>query len=251
MREMFNKEFRDMRVRFLVMFFILLGTFVLLVVVKDYTQNLSEIIRSAPKNILEKFGVTDEFMKKLSRWDFYIITQWYGKNLGQFVPILAIIMAFPVFAREIENETMELLLVRVKRRRLFMVKFFIPLVFTLLALVVLAVLPLPVSWIIGESLDASSVFRYLLVETIGIFLWFSITIFFSLLFSDQVKPLIVSIALLAGTTALGSFIKLLSILNTYLYILKGDLVLWPSLAYTLAGVVFTYLSYKVLETKDF
>ncbi|WP_244857348.1 ABC transporter permease subunit [Thermotoga neapolitana] len=240
-----------MRVRFLVMFFILLGTFVLLVVVKDYTQNLSEIIRSAPKNILEKFGVTDEFMKKLSRWDFYIITQWYGKNLGQFVPILAIIMAFPVFAREIENETMELLLVRVKRRRLFMVKFFIPLVFTLLALVVLAVLPLPVSWIIGESLDASSVFRYLLVETIGIFLWFSITIFFSLLFSDQVKPLIVSIALLAGTTALGSFIKLLSILNTYLYILKGDLVLWPSLAYTLAGVVFTYLSYKVLETKDF
>ncbi|HBF10960.1 ABC transporter permease subunit [Thermotoga neapolitana] len=248
---MFNKEFRDMRVRFLVMFFILLGTFVLLVVVKDYTQNLSEIIRSAPKNILEKFGVTDEFMKKLSRWDFYIITQWYGKNLGQFVPILAIIMAFPVFAREIENETMELLLVRVKRRRLFMVKFFIPLVFTLLALVVLAVLPLPVSWIIGESLDASSVFRYLLVETIGIFLWFSITIFFSLLFSDQVKPLIVSIALLAGTTALGSFIKLLSILNTYLYILKGDLVLWPSLAYTLAGVVFTYLSYKVLETKDF
>lgn len=250
-REMFNKEFRDMRVRFLVMFFILLGTFVLLVVVKDYTQNLSEIIRSAPKNILEKFGVTDEFMKKLSRWDFYIITQWYGKNLGQFVPILAIIMAFPVFAREIENETMELLLVRVKRRRLFMVKFFIPLVFTLLALVVLAVLPLPVSWIIGESLDASSVFRYLLVETIGIFLWFSITIFFSLLFSDQVKPLIVSIALLAGTTALGSFIKLLSILNTYLYILKGDLVLWPSLAYTLAGVVFTYLSYKVLETKDF
>lgn len=248
---MFNKEFRDMRVRFLVMFFILLGTFVLLVVVKDYTQNLSEIIRSAPKNILEKFGVTDEFMKKLSRWDFYIITQWYGKNLGQFVPILAIIMAFPVFAREIENETMELLLVRVKRRRLFMVKFFVPLVFTLLALVVLAVLPLPVSWIIGESLDASSVFRYLLVETIGIFLWFSITIFFSLLFSDQVKPLIVSIALLAGTTALGSFIKLLSILNTYLYILKGDLVLWPSLAYTLAGVVFTYLSYKVLETKDF
>ncbi|AJG40015.1 hypothetical protein TRQ7_00825 [Thermotoga sp. RQ7] len=248
---MFNKEFRDMRVRFLVMFFILLGTFVLLVVVKDYTQNLSEIIRSAPKNILEKFGVTDEFMKKLSRWDFYIITQWYGKNLGQFVPILAIIMAFPVFAREIEDETMELLLVRVKRRRLFMVKFFIPLVFTLLALVVLAVLPLPVSWIIGESLDASSVFRYLLVETIGIFLWFSITIFFSLLFSDQVKPLIVSIALLAGTTALGSFIKLLSILNTYLYILKGDLVLWPSLAYTLAGVVFTYLSYKVLETKDF
>lgn len=78
---MFNKEFRDMRVRFLVMFFILLGTFVLLVVVKDYTQNLSEIIRSAPKNILEKFGVTDEFMKKLSRWDFYIITQWYGKIL--------------------------------------------------------------------------------------------------------------------------------------------------------------------------
>lgn len=248
---MFNKEFRDMRVRFLVMFFILLGTFVLLVVVKDYTQNLSEIIRSAPKNILEKFGVTDEFMKKLSRWDFYIITQWYGKNLGQFVPILAIIMAFPVFAREIENETMELLLVRVKRRRLFMVKFFVPLVFTLLALVVLAVLPLPVSWIIGESLDASSVFRYLLVETIGIFLWFSITIFFSLLFSDQVKPLIVSIALLAGTTALGSFIKPLSILNTYLYILKGDPALWPSLAYTLAGVVFSYLSYKVLETKDF
>ncbi|PLV56876.1 ABC transporter permease [Thermotoga sp. SG1] len=248
---MFNKEFRDMRVRFFVMFFILLGTFILLVVMKDYTQNLSEIIRSAPKNILEKFGVTDEFMEKLSRWDFYIITQWYGKNLGQFVPILAIIMAFPVFAREIENETMELLLVRVKRKRLFMVKFFVPLVFTLLSLVVLAVLPLPVSWIVGESLDASSVFRYLLVETVGIFLWFSITIFFSVLFSDQVKPLIVSIALLAGTTALGSFIKPLSILNTYLYILRGELTPWPSLAYTLTGVVFVYLSYKVLETKDF
>ncbi|MCD6552339.1 ABC transporter permease subunit [Thermotoga sp.] len=248
---MLTKEFRDMRVRFFVMFFILLGTFILLVVMKDYTQSLSELVKSAPKNVLEKFGVTDEFMKKLSDWNFYIITQWYGKNLGQFVPIFAIIMAFPVFAREIENETMELLLVRVTRRKLFTVKFFIPLVFTFLALFVLAVLPLPVSWIIGKSLDTNQVLRYLLVETIGLFMWFSITIFLSVLFSDQVKPLIVSIALLAGTTILGGFIKPLSILNTYLYILRGEMTVWPSLSYTLIGVVFAYLSCKILEVKDF
>ena len=248
---MLTKEFRDMRVRFFVMFFILFGTFILLVVMKDYTQSLSELVKSAPKNVLEKFGVTDEFMKKLSDWNFYIITQWYGKNLGQFVPIVAIIMAFPVFAREIENETMELLLVRVTRRKLFTVKFFIPLVFTFLALFVLAVLPLPVSWIIGKSLDTNQVLRYLLVETIGLFMWFSITIFLSVLFSDQVKPLIVSIALLAGTTILGGFIKPLSILNTYLYILRGEMTVWPSLSYTLIGVVFAYLSCKILEVKDF
>ena len=248
---MLTKEFRDMRVRFFVMFFILFGTFILLVVMKDYTQSLSELVKSAPKNVLEKFGVTDEFMKKLSDWNFYIITQWYGKNLGQFVPIFAIIMAFPVFAREIENETMELLLVRVTRRKLFTVKFFIPLVFTFLALFVLAVLPLPVSWIIGKSLDTNQVLRYLLVETIGLFMWFSITIFLSVLFSDQIKPLIVSIALLAGTTILGGFIKPLSILNTYLYILRGEMTVWPSLSYTLIGVVFAYLSCKILEVKDF
>lgn len=107
-----------MKVRFLVMFFLLLGTFVLLVVMKDYTPALTEMLKNIPEGFLEKFGVTEEFIKKLSEWNFYIITQWYGKNLGQFVPILAIIIAFPIFAREIENETIELLLVRLSEKAL-------------------------------------------------------------------------------------------------------------------------------------
>lgn len=113
---MIVKELKDMKVRFLVMFFLLLGTFVLLVVMKDYTPALTEMLKNIPEGFLEKFGVTEEFIKKLSEWNFYIITQWYGKNLGQFVPILAIIIAFPIFAREIENETIELLLVRLSRK---------------------------------------------------------------------------------------------------------------------------------------
>ncbi|ABQ46193.1 MAG: Uncharacterized protein XD64_0274 [Thermotoga sp. 47_83] len=248
---MIVKELKDMKVRFLVMFFLLLGTFVLLVVMKDYTPALTEMLKNIPEGFLEKFGVTEEFIKKLSEWNFYIITQWYGKNLGQFVPILAIIIAFPIFAREIENETIELLLVRLSRKKLFIVKFFAPLVFTFVALFVLALVPVPVSWFIGEKLDTGLVFRYLLVEMITIYLWFSITVFFSVISSDQVQPLIASIATLAGTTVLGGFVKTLSTLNTYSYVLKGDLTLWPSLIYTLTGVVFTYLSWKSFKTRDF
>ncbi|KHC90786.1 hypothetical protein Mc24_07653 [Thermotoga sp. Mc24] len=248
---MIAKEFKDMKVRFFVMFFLLFGTFVLLVVMKDYTPTLAEMLKNVPEGFLEKLGVTEDFINKLSEWNFYIITQWYGKNLGQFVPIFAIIMAFPVFAREIENETIELLLVRMSRRKLFNVKFFTSLVFTFLALTVLALVPIPVSWIIGEKLDTGLVFKYLLVEMITTYLWFSITVFFSVISSDQVKPLIASIALLAGTTVLGGFVRVLSALNTYSYVLKGEFTLWPSLIYTLSGVVFTYLSRRSFKTRDF
>jgi hypothetical protein len=108
-----------------------------------------------------------------------------------------------------------------------------------------------VSWFIGEKLDTGLVFRYLLVEMITIYLWFSITVFFSVISSDQVKPLIASIALLAGTTVLGGFVRVLSALNTYSYVLKGEFTLWPSLIYTLSGVVFTYLSRRSFKTRDF
>ncbi|PLV59462.1 ABC transporter permease subunit [Thermotoga sp. KOL6] len=248
---MFAKEFRDMRVRFLALFFVLLGTFMLLLIMKDYTQNLSDLIKTIPNDFLKKLGVTNEFIQRLSEWNFYILSQWYGKNLGQFIPILAIIMAFPVFAREIENETIELLLTRIQRRTLFGIKFLIPFLASILELAVLALLPIPVSWIIGEHLDSCSVFQYFLVEMVGLTLWFSVTIFFSMIFSDQIKPLIVSIAILSGTTVIGGFIKSLYFLNTYSYILEGSLNIRLTAGYILASVTFIFLSYKTFMKRDF
>jgi len=247
---MWRKELKDLRTRTLVFLFLFVGTFIFLVVMKDYTRSLSELLETAPKGLLERFGMTEEFIEKLGDWNFYVTTQWYGKNLGQFIPLFAIIVAFPLVAREVENQTIELLLARLSRKTVFFTKFSAPLIAFSIVTVAMVLLPLPVTAFLKETLDAGTVGKYLVTHLVGGILWYCVTFFFSILSSDQVRPLIISLALLGGTTTLG-IVRRLSFLNTFAYVMKGDPTFPQTLGYVLMSALIVGLSYRIFLEKDF
>ncbi len=245
-----RKELYDMRIRSLVIFLIMTALFFILAPMQKLTVEILEKYtgngRFLPENMIEK----------LKDWNFFIFSQWFGKNFGQFLPIIAVIMGFPLFAREYETGTIEYLLARRTRKRIFCDKFFSSVVVLLTILLVLSLLPGLYSLFTGKELNWKILLRYTVRSVISGFLWLSVAIFFSTIMNDQVKPLLSSFSLLTVTTVAGLW-KPLSFLNTYGYILGSDILkgtfergiygIW----YAAAGFLLILASYRIFQEKEF
>ncbi|HEY8542995.1 MAG TPA: ABC transporter permease subunit [Pseudothermotoga sp.] len=254
---MFNKEFYDMKLRTFVILIIGVGLFFVLApfqgitveMLKQYSQ-----MENVPK-FLEKL-MPKEFINNLSDWNFYIYSQWFGKNLGQMVPILAIIMAFPLFARETENGTIEFLLARKNRKKIFFSKSLLGILITIFLMAILSLLPAIYSPLAGEKLNYKILIAFLIHTLVGATFWFAITMFFSIISNDQVKPILISVGLLAITTAMG-IIKFTRFLNTYAYVLgskifqTGHLDIKYTLGSIAISVIVFFLSYITFLRKEY
>ncbi len=245
-----KKELYDMRVRTLFVLVIMLGIFFALAPLQNLTIKMLE----DQKKAVEKF-IPESFMEKLKDWDFYIYTQWQGKNLGQAIPIIAAVFAFPLFAREYENKTMEFLLVRKSRKYVFATKIAAGLLMTVSVILILEYLPLLYSAIAGKTLKVSIINAFALHQLSGAILWFAISLFFSTFMNDQVKPLLSTLGAIAVTTALG-ILKPLKFLNTYAFILGGQILktgkadIHYAFALFALGTVFLYISWLVFRKKE-
>ncbi len=240
-----KKEFLDMRVRFFLTLIVMLSLFFLVMALKDWgieilKKNQVELSKFAGKDLLEK----------LKDWNFYIYSQWYGKNLGQFIPIIGIIFAFPLFSREIENGTIEYLLTRRKRSRVFSDKVTVSLSLLIISIVILSLLPLIYTTFSSIRFNARYVPVLTLHAVIGSFVWYSVALLFSVIFNDQVKPLLSSFAILAITTVVG-IIKPLRFFNTYSYIMSAKGMTLEDIAYSIISIVFIYLSYEIFKREEF
>lgn len=217
-----KKEFLDIKVRAIVIFII---TFILFFSIAPF-QNILLGVLEKNKAVIEtyanKFGL-NSMISRLHDWNFYIFTQWFGKNFGQMIPIFAIILAFPLFSREIENGTMEFLLVRKSRNYVFYSKVFSCLIVGFSLIIIGSILPILYSFFAGKDFLNEYALKYIVHGLITVWFWNNITIFFSIIFNDQVKPILSSAGLLAITTALG-FLKPLKWLNTYSYSLGGKIL---------------------------
>lgn len=254
---MIKKEFSDMKLRTFVLLFLGIGFFFMvaplhkfaLEMLNEYTQ-----IPNMPR-FLERF-LPKGFVEKLSEWNFYIYTQWFGKNLGQFVPIFAIIMGFPIFAREIENGTIEFLLARSSRKRVFISKVLTVSLVVFFQMIVFSILPAIYSLFASKNLDYTYLLAYLIHTIVGALFWLAVTILFSVLSDDQVKPILGAIGTLAGTTVVAVF-KPLRFMNTYSYILGGKILSNGKMdvPYTLVllglSVALMLLSYVSFLKKEF
>lgn len=254
---MFNKEFYDMKLRAFVISIIGIGLFFVLAPLQDVTVEILKQytqMENVPK-FLEKL-IPKGFINNLSDWNFYIYSQWFGKNLGQMVPILAIIMAFPLFARENENGTIEFLLARKSRKRIFFSKSLLGILITIFLMTILSLLPAIYSPLAGEKLDYKLLVAFLTHTVTGSIFWFAVAMLFSIISNDQVKPILISIGLLAITTAMG-MIKFTRFLNTYSYVLgskifqTGHLDIKYTLGLIAISVVIFFLSYITFLRKEY
>lgn len=254
---MIHKELADMKLRSIVIFFLGAGLFffvapfhrLTLEMLNEYTQ-----LENMPK-LLERF-VPKNFIERLSDWSFYIYTQWFGKNLGQFIPILAMIMAFPLFARETENGTMEYLLTRNSRKKVFWSKVCIAITVLTVQMLTFSLLPGIYSWFASQDFKYEYLGAYTIHTLVGALFWFTLTVLFSVMYDDQVKPILTTVGILASSTVIGIF-KPLRFMNTYSYILgsriistgKMDVTYTVSLLSVIAVILMS--SYAIFLKKEF
>ncbi len=247
------KEFNDSKVRF---FSILLVTIALFFFVAPFQKYaVTMISESAQDPVLQKMGITEQFIQKLKDWNFYIFSQWFGKNFGQMIPILAIIMGFPLIARERENETLDFVLTRVSRKEVFFTKAFFCMVLLAGIITVGSFLPSIYSLFLGKEIMNEYAFKFYVHTLVSSIFWYTVSVFFSVIFNDQVKPLLASFGLLAVTTTLG-LLKPLSFLNTYKYVLgynifeKGNIDVKMTVGLLIISAVILVVSERLFENLE-
>ncbi len=254
---MLKKEFYDLRLRSFVILAIGVGLFFVLAPFQEITVEMLKQYSEAqnmPK-FLEKF-IPKTFVENLNDWNFYIFSQWFGKNLGQIVPIIAIIMAFPLFARESENRTIEFLVTRRSRNEVFFSKSLLGLSILLIQMTIFSLLPAVYSLFVKESLNYDQLWGFSVHTLVGATFWFTVSLLFSVLSNDQVKPILMSIGLLAISTALG-VVKALRFFNTYAYVLgskvfqTGGVDLRYTTGLLILSTVLFFLSYDLFLRKEF
>ena len=121
---MMKKEFAHMKVRFIVLAVILAVLFVVSFPLGDFLIGVAENALSQSQ-ISGLEGLQEVLGKIREDFNFNAYSQWFGKNLGQLVPIFSIIIGFPIFSREVERKTIYFLLTKQRRRRVFRVKYFL------------------------------------------------------------------------------------------------------------------------------
>jgi len=255
---MIYKELNDMKIRALVMLIIFFISLLITIVLRPYTETMFD-------QMVSEFEKLPEFMKKiigdpkqfmrLKNDEFYLLNQWHGKNLGQFLPLLSLLIAFPIFSRENEKKTIYFLLSRKRRLEIFWAKFIVGLTITLSITILMSTLGFILMRVLGYSVS----FRYLpsclLNEIIGVSFFFSLFLLFSIISNDQVKPVIIGIGILIGLPILG-IVETLSFLNPYPYVLCIRIIdKGIDLSYTFgllfATFVLTSVDYILFKNREF
>jgi ABC-type transport system involved in multi-copper enzyme maturation permease subunit len=187
----------------------------------------------------------------------FLSANWFDKNLIQFAIVLSILLGMSVFAREIEDHTIEFLLARpLSRRKIFLEKTLYQLVLIFLIMLFNTIV-LGISGVIG---DYNINFFRLLIGLIPVFgkcfIVYSTAVLFSLFFDDQVRAglfTFVTIILVWAT----SFIDTLDFLNIFSYgevtpyYTQGILPIMDLVLLFIVGFVIYGLSYYRFEVRDF
>ncbi len=236
-----RKEFNDLKVRFFGVLVVIFILFFLVAPLQKFTLSMLEGYTGNPQ--LEKF-LPGSMLNKLKEWNFYVNSQWYGKNFGQMIPIIGIIMAFPLFAREFENRTIEFLLVRKSRKEIFLNKVLTGFIALSVILIIAGLLPLVYSFLLRKDYIYETGLKFVFQSYFAGLLWYGIGIFFSVLFNDQVKPLLAGLGTLAITTVAG-LLKPLKFLNTFSYALGTNIFQknFIDFKYTICAIIFTIVSF--------
>jgi ABC-type transport system involved in multi-copper enzyme maturation permease subunit len=188
---------------------------------------------------------------------FFLLSQWFAKNFGQFLPFFALIIAFPVFSRETEKKTIYFLLAKKNRRDVFDGKVFSSYSIMIILVLFFSFLAPVVMMLFGYDVNFNKeLFQMIAQQLVAVSFFYSVFILFSIVFNDQLKPVILGIILLV-IMPFTSMIKGISWMNLYPYIL-GNTVLksgdfdWISTSVLLSLTVFMYfLGKKLFLKKEF
>lgn len=255
---MFIKELNDMKLRSLIILLLLFASLVVTIALRPYTETMFDQMISEFEKLpefIKKIMGSPEQLTRLKDDEYYLITQWHGKNFGQFLPLLSLLIAFPIFSKENEKKTIYFLLAKKERKTVFKIKFITGLLVLLSITIFLSIMGFFTMKLFGYSVSFKYLFPCLLSEIVGVTFFFVLFLMFSIISNDQVKPVIAGIVVLIGLPILG-LIDSLSFLNPYPYILcvqildKG--INW---IYTFGLIFVTILliiaDYSIFKNREF
>ncbi|MGC8637715.1 MAG: hypothetical protein ACP5F2_06510 [Athalassotoga sp.] len=190
------------------------------------------------------------FSAIFSNYNFYSYAEWYGGNYNLLSIIAAIIISFPIFAREKERKTIYLISGRRTRWEIFSSKVLSGYILTAITVVTGGLFYYIFSRIMGFYLDSNMVMIWTLRVTAGSLLFFQIGAYTSMIFSGQVRPILLDIAIYAGLLTAGAF-KQTKFLDFPQYMTGQDVLVNQSLGITFAILLIIALAIFVLQYLQF
>lgn len=256
---MFYKELYDMRLRVIILFVIMIAGLIFLVSARPIAVSMMEEMYKdfdQMPEALQKLLGDPAAVQRLSDDSYYITSQWQGNNLGQFIPIIVLLIAFPIFSRETDKGTIFFLLSRKSRSAVYWNKAIAGLVMALCMVLVLSLLGPVFMKVGGYDATFAETFLIMVHQVISISVLYFLFLIFSILFNDQIKPVMAGIAVVL-VMPFASLIDSLSFVNLYPYImgskiLKTGRIDWTySIVLSLLAVGLLLISHRLFKNKEF
>ncbi len=253
------KELYEMRMRVIVIFLIMIAGLTFLVAARPLAVSMMEEMYRDFDQIpeaLQRLLGDPAMVQRLGDDSFYIVSQWQGNNLGQFLPIIVLLIAFPIFARETDKGTIFFLLSRINRSTVFWNKVLTGFFASLALIIVLSLLGPVFMRIGGYDATFGESFAIIVHQVISVALLYFLFTIFSIVFNDQIKPVITGIAVVLAMP-FASLVDALSFINIYPYIMGESIINtgridWTySVVLSLMAVGLLFVSYKLFEKKEF
>jgi len=261
---MLKKTMMEMQFRIilLVLFFGLM--LVVLIATRPFIDELmaqmnfdSEQMKNLPDFFKNMLAETSQLSKMVEDDQFFLLSQWYSKNFGQFLPLFVLIMVFPMFAKEVDKGTIFFLLSKKNRPSIFWGKV-LPGYMVVMGITLFFVFIAPIVMMLsGYSIAFTPQLLAMIVQQlISVTFFFALFMFFSVVFNDQIKPVLAGILVCFGLPFFSMF-EGTKWLNPYPYVLgqsvltKGHFDGIYSLVLLILTAAIVWLGLGVFKKKEF
>ena len=205
-----KKEFMFIKMRWIIMAIIMIGLAIMTVSIKNFvvgminTPAIQEQLKSLPKNVPFAGEIQSE-LQKITDFSYYSYSQWFNKTFPEVVAVLVIVLSFSVFSKEIEDKTFYILHGRVKRSEIFSAKIFWGLVASISSVFAAGIIYFLIAFILKYNMPFSQDMIWTVRALFGTVFLYSIGILFSIILKDQVKAILVDLAIFIGLYVIGIF----------------------------------------------
>lgn len=255
-----KKEFKENRWKFVIFLLILMITGIVVVyfypTFKEIQPDLNSKMIGMPKFLKD---LAQKQLSIITGYPAYLGSQWFEKNLKQFVVIFAILLAMGCLAKEAENKTLELLLSKpISRTRVILEKFITISAGMFFLTIIPSMIIYPFSLFWGRDIIGLAITQLILGNIVIFSLAFvilSYTFFFSVLFNDQVKAAVGGIILTLVFWLLTLFkltenFSIFNHCNSMPLFLKGEMN-WNEVSLLFSvGILFMFLSIYAFNRKE-
>ena len=171
--------------RSLIGLLVLTATAIAIAVLYGFTVKL---LQSAP--VPESFRGQVELLKD---YRFWLWSQWFGKNFMQIGIVLAVVFGAGIVSSEVSHKTIHFLLAKPLRRQdIFTIKYVVNMAYLLLVVLLSTIVLYIAVAAGGRSFAGIRMVEHTVIAAAGMAVMFSISAFFSTIFDQTVKSIVVS-----------------------------------------------------------